>query len=302
MARASSSSTWSAPPTAIAPAIERFVQGDIRAPGVLERALDPEPVDAVVHLAAWKSVEESVREPGRYFDNNAIGTLALIEAMCRSGVESIVFSSTCAVYGTPTTVPVTEASPIVPESPYGASKAVAETMIDWFGRTLGVRYATLRYFNAAGATLEGDLGEDWTDAATLLPRLMKAMLGRSGPITLYGTDYPTPDGTAVRDYVHVLDLADAHVAAVHALLGGASPGYVNLGTGRGSSVLEIVELCREVAGRDVPAILGPRRPGDAVALWADNGRAADVLGWSPRYGLKEIIETAWQWHSTHQDV
>ena len=289
------------PPRPLEPSIEAFVQGDIRSPELLDRALSVAPVDAVVHLAAHKSVEESVRDPGRYFDNNVAGTLCLLEAMRRARVESLVFSSTCAVYGTPSRVPVMEDAAVNPDSPYGASKAMAETAMNWYERTQALRFAALRYFNAGGASLEGDLGEDWTDAATLIPRVMQAVLGRSGPMTLYGTDYPTPDGTAIRDYVHVLDLADAHIAAVRTLLRGESPGIVNVGTGYGSSVREVLTLVNEAAGEDVPVVLGPRRAGDAIALWADNSRASAVLGWRPRYGLAEIIETAWRWHSTHLD-
>lgn len=289
------------PPLTLVPSIERFVEGDIRTPGLLDGVFADDPVDAVIHLAADKSVEASVHDPGTYFSNNVGGTLALVEAMHRAGVGAVVFSSTCAVYGTPEVGPVTEDSPLRPESPYGASKLMAEGILDWYGRSHGLRHISLRYFNAAGAALDGDLGEDWADAQTLVPRVMKATLGRSGPLTIYGDDYPTPDGTAIRDYVHVLDLADAHVLAVRHLLVSAGPSVLNLGTGVGTSVLEVIKATQEASGMTVPTEVGPRRPGDAVALWADTTRAAEDLSWRARYGLRDIVLTAWRWHASHLD-
>ncbi len=286
------------PPSVLVPSIEWFVEGDIRTPGLLDRVFANVDIDAVIHLAADKSVEEFVLDPGRYFNNNVGGTLALLEAMERAEVRSIVFSSTCAVYGTPETVPVNEASPIGPESPYGASKMMAEGIIDWYGRCNGFRYVSLRYFNAAGASLAGDLGEDWTDAQTLVPRVMKAVLGQSGPLTVYGTDYPTPDGTAIRDYVHVLDLADAHAIAVRHVVDSNVSSVLNLGTGTGTSVREVIAMTEEIAGMTVPVEVGTRRPGDAVALWADTTRAVNELTWRPRYTLRDIVETAWRWHAS----
>jgi UDP-glucose-4-epimerase GalE len=287
------------PPSVLRPAIERFVEGDIRTPGLLDGVFADDPIDAVIHLAGDKSVGASVRDPGAYFSNNVGGTLAVVEAMRRADVGAIVFSSTCAVYGTPTHGPVTEDCAPRPESPYGASKLMAESILDWFGRSLGLRHVSLRYFNAAGAALEGDLGEDWADAETLIPRAINATLGQSGPLTVFGIDYPTPDGTAIRDYVHVLDLADAHVLALKALFESNPSSVVNLGTGIGTSVLEVVEMTHEVTCMTVPTEVGPRRPGDAVALWADPARAACELSWRPRYGMREMIETAWLWHTTH---
>lgn len=196
---------------------------------------------------------------------------------------------------------MTEASPLGPESPYGASKLMAEGIIDWYSRCHGVRHVTLRYFNAAGAALEGDIGEDWADAQTLIPRVIKATLGRSGPLTIYGDDYPTPDGTAIRDYVHVVDLADAHAIALDHLARSGTSLVLNLGTGTGTSVFEVIEMTSAVSGMTVPVVLGPRRPGDAVALWADNTIALDELGWRPTHTLRDIIETAWRWHAAHPD-
>jgi len=289
------------PPPVLMSSIDRFVKDDIRTPGLLDRVFRDDDVDAVIHLAADKSVEQSVRDPGRYFSNNVSGTLALVEAMDRAGVGSIVFSSTCAVYGTPDAVPVNEDSRIGPESPYGASKLMAEGIIDWYGRTKGFHQLSLRYFNAAGASIEGDLGEDWTDAQTLVPRVMKAALGRSGPLTIFGTDYPTPDGTAIRDYVHVLDIAEAHVRAIRHVAEPRSSPILNLGTGTGSSVREVIAVTEEITGLPVPIEVGPRRPGDAIALWSDTTRAASELDWRPRYTLRDMVESAWHWHRSQRD-
>jgi UDP-glucose-4-epimerase GalE len=289
------------PPPILVPSIERFVHGDLRAPGLLDETFASFPIDAVIHLAADKSVEASVLDPGTYFANNVDGTLALVEAMHRADVDAVIFSSTCAVYGMPATGPVTEDTPREPESPYGASKAMAEDILVWFERSLGLRHVSLRYFNAAGASLEGDLGEDWADAKSLIPRVIKAALRRSGPLTVFGNDYPTADGTAIRDYIHVVDLADAHVLAVRHLLEGNVSTTLNLGTGTGTSVLEVIAMTEEVAGVTVPTEIGPRRAGDVVALWADATRAASELSWRPRYGLREIIETAWRWHAAQPD-
>lgn len=295
-----------APPAVLVPAMESFVLGDIRTPGVLDGAFDRAPVDAVIHLAAEKSVEESMREPGRYFDSIVRGTIDVLEAMRRARVGSIVFSSTCAVYGNAEQVPIVEDTPPRPENPYGASKLMAEEVLDWYARCHGVRSLSLRYFNAAGAAPEGDLGEDATTAANLVPGVMNALLGRAPALTVFGTDYPTPDGTAIRDYVHVVDLADAHVLALgHLAEDDSADGrppvgrseVLNLGSGSGSSVRQVVAMAEEVSGRTVPVAYGPRRPGDPVALRADNARAREVLGWGPRHGLRDIVESAWRWHA-----
>lgn len=295
-----------APPAALLPAIESFVQGDIRAPGVLERAFDRAPVDAVIHLAAEKSVEESMREPGRYFDSIVRGTTDVLEAMRRARVGSIVFSSTCAVYGNAERIPIDEDTPTRPENPYGASKLMAEDVLDWYARCHRLRSLSLRYFNAAGAAPEGDLGEDAAEAANLVPRVMNVLLGEAPALTVFGADYPTPDGTAIRDYIHVVDLAAAHVLALLRLVEGSGPGeqgadgrsqVVNLGSGSGSSVRQVVAMAEEVSGRSVPVVFGPRRAGDPVALWSDNARAREVLGWEPRHGLRDIVESAWRWHA-----
>jgi UDP-glucose-4-epimerase GalE len=247
-----------------------------------------------------------MREPGRYFDSIVRGTIDVLEAMRQALVGSIVFSSTCAVYGNAERVPIVEDTPPRPENPYGASKLMAEEVLDWYASCHGVRSMSLRYFNAAGAAPEADLGEDATTAANLVPRVMSAILGNAPALTVFGTDYPTPDGTAIRDYVHVVDLAEAHVLALRHLvegdpLGGRREGglsdVLNLGSGRGSSVREVVAMAGEVSGREVPIEFGPRRSGDPVALWAANGKAREMLGWQPRHDLHDIVESAWRWHA-----
>jgi UDP-glucose-4-epimerase GalE len=258
-------------------------------------------IDAVVHFAAYKSPAESMAKPQRYFGNNAAKSATLIETLSDAGVEHVVFSSTCAVYGTPEHVPVGEDAPVHPESPYGESKAMTEKVLSWYGRCLDLRSVSLRYFNAAGAWPDGSIGEDWTMTINLVPLIMKAVLGRRDALQVFGTDYPTPDGTAIRDYIHVIDLADAHLRALEHLEAGGESTVLNLGTGLGSSVFEVIAAAEAVMGRPVPYEVAPRRPGDPVALYADTARSKDLLQWSPRYSLSEILASAWAWHSTHLD-
>jgi len=242
-----------------------------------------------------------MRDPGRYFSNNVCATAALLETLAELGVDRFVFSSTCAVYGTPSTLPVDEDHPLAPESPYGQSKYMVEQMLRWYGSQRGLRSVSLRYFNAAGASLDGRIGEDWSVTINLVPVAIKATLLGTAPLQVFGSDYPTSDGTPVRDYVHVIDLADAHVRALDYLAGGGPSTVLNLGTGTGSTVLEVVNELERVSGCTVPKTIVARRPGDPVAVWADNRRASVVLGWQPKYGLEEILATAWGWHSTHLD-
>jgi UDP-glucose-4-epimerase GalE len=279
----------------------RLVVGDVGDSGLLRRLVRDEEIAAVIHLAADKSVEESLRDPGRYFRNNVGNTLTLLDACVEAGVTSFVFSSTCAVYGNPAELPVSETTPTRPEAPYGESKLMVERILDWYGRAHALRSVSLRYFNAAGAALEGDIGEDWMEAANLVPRVMKAALGRSDALMVFGTDYATPDGTAIRDYIHVLDLADAHLRALAYLEAGNPTVILNVGTGSGASVRQIITATERASGRTVPFVDAPRRPGDAAEVWAQSDAAARILGWTPRYGLDEIIDTAWAWHSTHPD-
>ena len=278
-----------------------LVVGDT-ADGALVRSLCEEHgVDAVVHFAAYKAAGESMHDPAKYFRNNTAGSLSLLEAVLDAGVRRFVFSSTAAVYGTPEHVPVAEDAPLRPESPYGESKLMVERMLHWFDAAPGLRSVSLRYFNAAGAAMDGGLGEDWSHTANLVPMVMRAALERGGPLQVFGTDYPTADGTAVRDYIHVEDLAEAHVAALRYLEGGGATTAVNLGTGVGSSVRQIIELTEQVSGARVPRQEVGRRPGDPVALWADNTRARQVLGWQPVYGIDDIVHSAWRWHAADPD-
>ena len=274
-----------------------LVVGDIADSRLVAETVERFEVDAIVHFAAYKNAGESFHNPGRYFHNNVAGTAHLLEAAHRAGVKHVVFSSTCAVYGTPDRAPVAEDAPIHPESPYGESKALVERMLHWYGVCHGMGSVSLRYFNAAGAAMDGSLGEDWTYSLNLVPVAMKALLGHAPALKVFGTDYPTPDGTCIRDYIHVDDLADAHLRALDYLRSGGATTAINLGTGTGSSVKEVLAAAQRAAGRPVPAEDSPRRPGDPVALWADNRRAGELLGWKARYGLDDIVASAWKWHS-----
>jgi UDP-glucose-4-epimerase GalE len=274
-----------------------IIRGDVRDDRFLERAFVEFRPQAVIHLAGEKSVEASLANPGEYFDSNVHGSIVTLRAAQRAGVRAFVFSSSAAVYGVPERLPVDEDSVLRPQTPYGETKLLVERMLPWFDRCAGIRFVSLRYFNAAGAALDGRSGEDWNDARNLVPIVMKAALGQIRAVEIFGTDYPTPDGTAVRDYIHVADLADAHIRAIDYLADGGSSAILNVGTGRGASVREVIDATSRVAGQAVPVVLGPRRAGDAAAVWADVSRAEAVLGWRARLGLDEIVETAWRWHA-----
>jgi UDP-glucose-4-epimerase GalE len=278
-----------------------LIVGDIADADLVTETISRHRIDSIVHFAAYKAAGESFENPGRYFVNNVAGTACMLDAARQAGVRHVVFSSTCAVYGTPDRTPVDEEVPINPESPYGESKALVERMLHWFDVSHGMTSVSLRYFNASGAAMDGSLGEDWSVTLNLVPLAMKALLGKAGPLRVFGSDYPTPDGTAIRDYIHVDDLADAHLRALDHLVGGGASTALNLGTGVGSSVRQVLATAERAAGRPVPYEDAPRRPGDPVALWADNTRAREVLGWEAKYGLDEIVTSAWQWHSLVSD-
>ena len=251
------------------------------------------PFDAVIHFAGFIAVGESMRAPETYFANNVGGSLSLLTAMVRSGVRRLVFSSTAAVYGMPASVPIREDFPYDPVSPYGESKVMVEKLLHWFDLIHGVRSISLRYFNASGADSEGGLGEEHDPETHLIPLLFRAIL-TGQPVTIFGEDYATPDGTCIRDYIHVRDLAEAHLVALESLLAGGSSDVFNVGTGTGHSVREVLQAVEEVTGKKVPHVLGPRRPGDPAELVADSSKLRRVLHWEPRYSeLHNIVQSAW---------
>jgi UDP-glucose 4-epimerase len=273
--------------------------GDLRDLDHLDHTLLINRTEAVVHFAADAAVGESVVNPAKYYQNNLVNTLNLMERMRRHGVNRIVFSSTCATFGTPERVPITEDLPQRPINPYGWSKLFIEQALTDYAAAYGWGFAALRYFNAAGASPAGDIGEDHTPETHLIPLVLQTVLGQRPHIEIFGTDYPTPDGTCVRDYVHVDDLADAHILALEKLQDGAALKY-NLGTGRGYSVKEVIAAAEKVTGRKVPVKLGARRPGDPPELFASSDRSGRELGWRPKYTeLEAILETAWRWHRAH---
>jgi UDP-glucose-4-epimerase GalE len=276
-----------------------LVVGDVADRELVARTLRDHRVQAVIHFAALKSVEDSLRDPVGYFRANVAATLALVEAMTDAEVPLLVNSSSCAVYGTPASLPVDELAPFRPDNPYGETKATTERLLSWISSQTGLRAMSLRYFNAAGATLDASNGEDPRGATNLIPIVMAAALGRRGPVIINGTDYDTPDGTAIRDYVHVLDLAAAHVRAVEHLLDGGAPTTLNLGTGRGASVREIIELTRRASGRTIPVVEGPRRVGDPPVMVADASRALDTIGWRAEHDVESMVDSAWRWHEGH---
>jgi UDP-arabinose 4-epimerase len=276
-----------------------LVEGDIRDRGLVERAIREYHVDAVIHLAGNAYVGESMRDPGKYFSNNAAGSFSLLEAAQACGVGRVVFSSSCATYGVPESLPIDDAHAQRPINPYGESKLFVERALHWYHVAHGLRSISLRYFNAAGADLDGELGEEHDPETHLIPLAIGAALGTRPPLQIYGTDYRTPDGTAVRDYVHVADLADAHVRALEYLDAGGASTALNLGTGFGHSVREVVAAVERVARRALPHCEAARRPGDPATLVAAAGRSKDLLGWAPRHsGLETIIATAWRWYAS----
>ncbi len=275
-----------------------LVEGDLADMTRLSAALAEHRVSAVMHFAAYAYVGESVAEPALYYRNNLGGTLSLLEAMRHAGVNEIVFSSTCATYGTPDVVPIREDSPQRPVNPYGETKLAIERALHWYGQAYGVRSVALRYFNAAGADLDSEIGECHEPETHLVPLVLQAALGQRPQIDVYGTDYPTPDGTAIRDYVHVQDLALAHLRALERLREGGGNIAVNLGTGRGRSVREVIAAAEAATGRRVPVKAAPRRPGDPPALVADPSLAAEILGWRPQHSdLDTIIRSALAWQT-----
>lgn len=258
--------------------------------------------EAVVHFAAFCAAGESMQKPAKYFENNLQGGLNLLEAMRNHQVDKIIFSSTCAIYGFPKKLPVTENEKPKPASVYGESKLMFEKILDWYDQLFGIKNIKLRYFNAAGASLDGKLGEDKKPFTTLVPILIQVTLGKQKKFTLFGDDYPTPDGTCIRDYVHVLDLASAHLKALEYLNKNKQSNAFNVGTGKGYSNKEMIEMVKKVTGVDFKVEIGPRRAGDPAAVYADNRKIKKLLNWQPKYSdLKTIISSAWKWHKTHPE-
>ncbi len=276
----------------------KALEGDTAEREKLVSAFREFEISAVMHFAAHSQVGESVEKPDLYYTNNVNGGLCLLNAVLAAGVENIVFSSSAAVYGEPKEIPIREGHPLDPTNPYGETKVVFEKALHYFGQAYGLRSVSLRYFNAAGASLSGGIGEDHDPETHLIPLVLQAILRQRNKITVFGSDYPTADGTAVRDYIHVDDLAEAHLLALETLLKGKHCPAYNLGNGRGYSVLEVIRAAERVTGKTVPHEFGPRRPGDPAALVASSQKAEQELNWLPKIAaLEDIIESAWQWHS-----
>ena len=278
-----------------------FFQGNISDERLIEKIFKKHDITEVIHFAAYKAVGESMEQPLRYYNNNVGGTIDLVRALLANGVERMVFSSSAAVYGNPASVPVTEDSPLLPESVYAETKAVMERFLASCD-AIGMRSVSLRYFNAAGASADSSIGEDWSMSQNLVPLVMKAILGFSGPLNVFGNDYPTPDGTCIRDYIHVEDLADAHVKALDYLEQGGASLACNVGTGRGTSVLEVIDIAEQVSGRKVPHVVTSRRAGDPTSVYADPTLVRALLGWKATRDLRDIITSAWNWHSKIENV
>ena len=277
----------------------RLIEGQLSDRAALLDVLRQKEIEAVFHFAAFALVGESVAHPDRYYHNNVVCTLNLLEAMREAGVRKIVFSSTTATYGVPSRIPITEDERQDPINPYGFTKLVIERALEDYAVAYDFAYAALRYFNAAGASPDGDLGEDHDPESHLIPIVLQVALGQRDRISVFGDDYPTADGTCIRDYVHVDDLGQAHLQALPRLQAGQGL-KVNLGTGKGHSVREIIDACRRVTGHAIPEIIAPRRPGDPPELVADATKARELLEWSPAYTeIDAIVETAWRWHRTH---
>lgn len=280
--------------------VGKLIQGDINDTELVKTIIRQEQIEAVIHFAAHSLVGESVTHPAKYFQNNIGGGQALLDAMIASGVKQIVFSSTAAVYGEPKEIPIKEDNPKNPTNPYGFSKLTFEGIMQAYERAYGLRFIALRYFNAAGADSVGNMGEDHQPESHLIPIVLQTALGQREFLELYGTDYPTVDGTCIRDYIHVSDLSQAHLLALKALAGGAESKAYNLGNGHGYSNRQVIETAEQVSGRKIPVKEAPRRSGDPAVLVASSGRIQVELGWKPRYPeLETIIRDAWRWHQNH---
>lgn len=277
-----------------------FFKGNVGDERFLKKVFKAHRFEAVIHFAASCYVEESVLKPEKYFHNNVANTLSLLHAVLEEGVKHFVFSSTAATYGTPLETPIPEDHPQIPINPYGWGKLFIEKVLESYQRAYSLNYATLRYFNAAGAHPSGDLGEDHTPETHLIPLVLGKVLGKVKKLDVYGGDYDTPDGTCVRDYIHVNDLASAHFLALQYLQNGGESTCLNIGNGKGYTVLDVIRTAEKVTGRPIPFTMAPRRKGDPPSLVASSEKIERVLGWTPRFpDLRQIIETAWKWHAAH---
>ncbi len=278
----------------------KFYKGDIRDRAFIDSVFDMEKIDAVIHFAANSLVGESMTNPLKYYDNNVNGTKVLLQSMVAHGIDKIVFSSTAATYGEPENVPILETDKTEPTNTYGETKLAMEKMFKWTDKAHGLKYVSLRYFNACGAHESGLIGEAHNPETHLIPLILQVPLGKRENISIYGDDYPTHDGTCIRDYIHVTDLAQAHILAVEYLMNGNDSNIFNLGNGVGFTVKEVIDAARRVTGHPIPAVVTPRRAGDPARLIASSDKAKKILGWKPAHAdLEEIIASAWKWHSTH---
>ncbi len=277
-----------------------FYEGDLRDKDFLRSVFRDKAISAVVHFAADSQVGESMKEPLKYYENNLGGGIALLECMREFHVGRIVFSSTAATYGDPRSIPIAEDDPTIPTNPYGETKLSFEKCLKWAQEAYGIHHVILRYFNAAGAHTRVEIGEDHSPESHLIPIILQVALGQRAEAQIFGDDYPTPDGTCIRDYIHVEDLAQAHVLALKHLASGGASGVFNLGNGAGFSVRQVIETARGVTGHPIPVLVGPRRAGDPPQLVASSERARKILGWKPKYpDLEPIVRTAWEWHRKH---
>ncbi|MAT57653.1 MAG: UDP-glucose 4-epimerase GalE [Ignavibacteriae bacterium] len=277
-----------------------FEKIDLLNPSEIEIGLSKYKIDAVVHFAAFAYVGESVEDPGLYYTNNVTGSINLIKAINKAGIKKFIFSSTCSLYGNPNQVPISESEPTKPINPYAQTKLMIEKVLADFDLSHNLKYAALRYFNAAGADFEGEIGESHDPEPHLIPIVLQTALGKREHIKIFGDDYDTPDGTCIRDYIHVYDLADAHLKALEYLVRGENSDFFNLGTGDGNSVKELIDKAREVTGKEIKSVIAERRAGDPAVLVADNKKAKNILGWNPKYNLDDIIKSAWNWHQNQK--
>ncbi|MFL0166928.1 UDP-glucose 4-epimerase GalE [Candidatus Clostridium helianthi] len=278
----------------------KFYKGDIRDSEFLDKVFSANKIDAIIHFAANSLVGESMVKPLLYFNNNVYGMQILLESMVKHDIKNIVFSSTAAVYGEPKKIPISEDDETNPTNTYGETKLTMEKMMKWVSKANGINYVSLRYFNAAGALEDGSIGEDHSPESHLIPLILQVPLGKREAITVFGEDYDTPDGTCIRDYIHVLDLADAHIKAVEYLQNGNESNIFNLGNGIGFSVKEMIDSAKEATSEEIKVVVGERRAGDPARLIASNEKAQKILGWTPKYtDVKAIIKTAWTWHKNN---